>query len=71
MKAYKIELLVVDYEDYGKDEIVRILESQRNIYPTAMKVVEADIGEWSDDHPLNKLDTMKAEYDRVFGEKSA
>jgi hypothetical protein len=31
-----------------------------------MSIKEADIGEWHDDHPLNKLDKRHAEFERLF-----
>lgn len=69
MKAYKIELLVIDFEDVGSD-IPRMIEDQKYpnycIAPTVMAVQEADIGEWNDDHPLNKRDKQKDYYDTVF-----
>lgn len=69
MKAYKIELLVIDFENVGSD-IPRMIEDQKYpnycISPTVMAVQEADIGEWKDDHPLNKRDTRKEYYNLVF-----
>lgn len=65
-KAYKIELLVIDLENVGADEIVRTLENSKYIYPTVMSIKSRDIGEWHDDHPLNKWDSMGAEYERLF-----
>jgi hypothetical protein len=55
VKAYKIEMVVVDFDGYGPDEILNILES--GYYPVIKKVgiKEADLGEWSDSHPLNQI----------------
>lgn len=70
MKAYKIEILVIDFDELGKDEIAEEIErvSYANdcISPQVKRVVEVDIGEWDDDHPLNKLDTCDEEYRRLF-----
>lgn len=71
MKAYKIELLIVDTDEVG-DEIPFHIENVRYpndcINPQVISIQEADIGEWSDDHPLNKLDTMKSEFNKLFNE---
>jgi len=70
MKAYKIEVLVIDHDGIGDDNVGRVLTNANFpndcISPFAMSVQSADIGEWHDDHPLNKFDTMKQEYDRLF-----
>ena len=62
MKVYKFEVLVIDYENIGKENIVLEIENSRHIYPMVHNVVERDI-EWRDDHPLNHSDTWDAEYD--------
>lgn len=65
MKAYKLELIVVDYDDFGEDEIVSTIEDScenwGGIVVMVTKVASAEIGEWSDDHPLNHKHTA-AEY---------
>lgn len=70
MKAYRVELLVVDHDGIGPDVIVEELESGRYandcIVPKVKKITEKDVGEWSDDHPLNKRATCDAEYLRLF-----
>ena len=69
MKAYKIELLVVDFDEVGED-IIGIIETARYpnhcIDPRVQSIEWRDIGEWSDSHPLNQLPTMKAEFNRLF-----
>lgn len=69
MNAYKIELLVLDIEDIGVQNIINYLEDTKYVYPTVKKVIARDIGEWRDDHPLNKNDTCQAEYERLFSEQ--
>jgi hypothetical protein len=66
MKAYKFELLVLDHENIGIDEMKETIEATRYVYPKVMDIQEADIGEWDDKHPLNKKNTVKQEYDRLF-----
>ena len=54
MKAYKIEILVLDFEDYGSEEYVIELEQNRHLNAKVLKRSSIDIGEWDDDHPLNQ-----------------
>jgi hypothetical protein len=71
MKAYKITLLIIDLDNVGKEEVVRILEDTKYpnycISPETLDVKEADIGEWSDEHPLNRSGAEKTNYiEKVF-----
>ena len=66
MKAYKVEVLIVDFEGAGKDGIIYHLANSKYIHPTVMDIKEADIGEWHDDHLLNKRDSCTEEYHRLF-----
>lgn len=70
MKAYKIELLIVDHDEVGQDDIRDILETQKYpnycIAPNVMNIECVEIGEWNDDHPLNKLDKMRQHYETIF-----
>jgi len=70
MKAYKLEILIVNHDELTADEIVSELESSRFtnrcINPQVMGIAEADIGEWDNDHPLNRVDLQYAEYNRLF-----
>ena len=70
MKAYKITLLFLDFEDIGPQEAKSLIENARlpnHIHPgRVMDLQEADIGEWSDDHPLNKRATMASAFAELF-----
>lgn len=70
MNAFKIELVIVNLDGVSKDDIVSILENttypNRCITPTVTRVTEKDIGEWSDDHPLNKNSSFDSEIARLF-----
>jgi len=59
-----------DFDQLGADEIKSVLENSRYpnhcIRPDVMSVSEADIGEWHDDHPLNKFSEIEDEYRRLF-----
>ena len=73
MKAYKITLLFIDFDEVGKDEAKDLIESARlpnHIHPgTVMSIEEADIGAWHDDHPLNKFSTMAETFAEIFPDK--
>lgn len=75
MKAYKIELLIVDHDEVGQDDIRNILETQKYpnhcIAPNVMGVECVEIGEWNDDHPLNKLDKQREHFDTIFHKDSS
>jgi hypothetical protein len=70
MKAYKVELLIIDIDEVGEADIEYLLKSARYpnrcINPIVMDIKGKDIGEWDDNHPLNIHKTMKTEYDKLF-----
>lgn len=73
MKAYKVELLIIDHDGVGEDGeegIVFHIENARYpnrcLSPHVMAVTEREIGPWTDGHPLNHHDTQLAEYVRLF-----
>lgn len=70
MKAYKLEVLVVDFDGVGPDGARVCIEEARYpnrcISPNVMVVETRDIGEWSDDHPLNRRSTAGAYYKQLF-----
>ena len=72
MKVYKVEIFIVDHDQLGADEIRDVIENARYpnhcIYPDVKSIIEKDIGEWSDDNPLNKPSTADAEYKRLFNQ---
>ena len=69
MKAYKVEVLIIDHDAVGSQEIQDLMEEVRYpnhcLSPSVMNIKSVDI-EWSDDHPLNLGDEMKEEYKRLF-----
>jgi hypothetical protein len=73
MKAYKVELLIIDLDQIGPDSIEGVIENTKYpnwcIHPHVMKMTEKDIGEWHEDHPLNKLEKWREEYNRLFEKK--
>ena len=72
MKAYKVELLIIDVDEVG-DRIKYFIEHANYpndcIQPHVMWMEYQEIGTWSDDYPLNKRVTLQEEYQRLF-EKS-
>lgn len=65
MKAYKVELLIIDNEEVGQENIKYYLENTKYVYPKVMDIKSVDI-DWIDEHPLNKIDTIKEEYNKLF-----
>ncbi len=74
MKVHKIVLMVIDHDEVGKQGIVNVIEDQNYpnmcILPSVMDIETKDIGEWSDDHPLN-MGNISKEFNKLFnqGEK--
>lgn len=70
MNAYKLEVLVIDFDHIGeqgvKDAICNARYPNHCISPSVEAIQSADIGVWSDDHPLNNSKTCEAEYRRLF-----
>lgn len=72
MKAYRVELLIIDLDGIGEEEIIKVIEQYTHypnhcINPHVAEIESAEIGEWDDDHPLNNPQTMEEEYHRLFG----
>jgi len=61
MKAFIVTLVIVDHDEVGATDIKQILEDTRYpnwcIAPQVQTVVEHEIGEWTDKHPLNQKST--------------
>lgn len=70
MQVHKIEILVIDTDEVGAEEIKNVLENTRYpnwcIAPDVKKIETKEIGEWSDDHPLNKTATADDFYKQLF-----
>lgn len=69
-KVYKVELLVVDTDDLGEEEVRDLLEHTRYpnhaISPRVMAVESREV-EWSDEHPLNNATTEQEAFRKLFG----
>jgi hypothetical protein len=70
MQVIKLEVMVIDMDGLGAEEIKFVIENQRYpnycILPKVRKMEVREIGKWSDDHPLNHSDKQDDEYDRLF-----
>lgn len=70
MKAHLLQVLIIDHDHLGVDEVERVLEDTRYskhcIIPHVIKSQTADIGDWDDDNLLNHNDTQATEVDRLF-----
>ena len=71
MKVHKIEILIIDFDGVGAEEITSILENNHYpnhcISPQVKKIESKDI-EWSDNHPLNGRTTSDQAYKEIFNE---
>jgi len=70
MEVHKIEVLVIDLDGIGKNDVQSAIENAR--YPNrciSLDVMSIETREvdWSDEHPLNNSDKAEAEYKRLFG----
>lgn len=70
MKAYKVELLIIDFDEMGEESIKETIENQKYpnycISPSVMYIHGKDIGEWDDNHLLNKSSTSEKYYNNLF-----
>lgn len=70
MKAYQVTLLVIDHDELGEEGIKNTLENTKYpnwcLSPEVKEIEGVDVGEWSDDHPLNHQNTAQQEYERLF-----
>lgn len=70
MKAHLLQVLVIDHDHLGVDEVERVLEDTNYpnncIIPHVIKSQSVEIGDWDDNNLLNYSDTQAAEVDRLF-----
>jgi hypothetical protein len=65
IKAYKIEILVLDFEDNDYACIKDTIEGSRYLNAKVMSSKSVDV-DWSDDHPLNHSGTSARAYQDLF-----
>lgn len=72
MQAHRLVVTVIDFDRLGAGGVKNALENARYpnrcIRPEVQRVETREIGEWDDDHPLNRRDTADAEWKRLFGD---
>lgn len=63
-----MEIIVNDHERAGADGIKALIEDYGSKYiaPMVLDIKEMDIGDWSDDHPLNSRKFAKSYVDKLF-----
>jgi hypothetical protein len=70
MRVYRIELMILDFDEIGEEEIKRVLEDTRYpnrcISPEVMEIESHDIGEWNDQNPLNYKSKSKEAFNLIF-----
>ena len=67
MKAQKATVYILDHEGFGKDAVKDNIECGSKLSLHVTDVEEIDIGEWTDEHPLNKTKTCDATFRMLFG----
>lgn len=70
MNAYKVVLTIINMDNVDAEEVKEIIENQRYpnrcISPIVHSIESADIGKWSDDHPLNNTLKSDSEWLKIF-----
>lgn len=72
MKIHRVVMYIIDFDEVGADGVKEVLQNTRYpnrcISPNIAEVQTRDIGEWSDDHPLNKLSTADSTAKALFSD---
>lgn len=70
MKVHKVTFIVVDHDGLGAEGVKAEVENVRYpnycITPLDTVVETREIGEWRDDHPLNRFSSFAGEVARLF-----
>lgn len=70
MNVFRVELMIIDHDGLGAEEIECVLENTRYpnhcINPQIAATESRNIGEWEDDNPLNNTQHWKEEFERLF-----
>jgi hypothetical protein len=70
MHAHVVTLTIIDLDELGAEEIKSVIENAHYpnhcISPDVVSIETVDVGEWSDEHPLNNSETSGAEWKRLF-----
>jgi hypothetical protein len=75
MKVHQVIFYFVDFDQIGADGAKAAIENVNFpndcISPHVRRIETRDIGEWSDDHPLNDSRTSESEMRRLFGQTTS
>lgn len=66
MKAYKLEVLVLDFEESGDDEVIGLIENNKYLTVDIITLKSKQVDDWDDDHPLNSTETQKEAFEKMF-----
>lgn len=70
MQVHKVTICIVDHDRLGAEEIQEVIENESwpndCINPQVVSVETREIGEWSDDNPLNNNRTFLSTFDKLF-----
>ena len=70
MKAYKVEVLIIDHDEMGEADIINTIENARYpnhcMSPSVISSKVSDIGGWHDGHPLNQTKTWRESLKNYF-----
>ena len=66
MKAYKLEVLVLDFEESEEDEVKRLIETNEYLMVNVITSKSKYIDDWNDDHPLNNIYTQEEAFEKMF-----
>jgi ribosome-interacting GTPase 1 len=69
MKVHKAEVLILDFEDYGVDDVITVIEQNRYYIMNVMDIKSKEIDNWTDDHFLNKKNVSNKEINDFFKDK--
>ena len=68
MNVYKIELLVLDIDEVGIEDVKTALENQEHLCCSVMSIETREVN-WSDEHPLNIITTQETAYTALFNKE--
>jgi hypothetical protein len=66
LKLHKFTVYAFDFENWGAADHKAMLEQHKHMMITAFHNGTTDIGEWDDDHELNKSDRPQLTFDKYF-----
>ena len=66
MKAHKLEIIVLDFEGYGINDVKAELEQLDSFCISVLESKTITIKGWTDEHPLNQSIKSKAVIEEYF-----